>query len=82
MIISILPGEEYDISEAEQKELDEKLNEIKEDISEDDKLADDVEKMIQQQVNVRFKISPSPLITHKERKYCMKYFFRISELPC
>ena len=49
------PGEEYDISEAEQAELDEKLNEIKEDISEDDKIADDVEKMIQQQVNVRQK---------------------------
>ena len=46
------PGEEYDISEAEQAELDEKLNEINDDISEDDKIADDVEKMIQQQVNV------------------------------
>merc|ERR1712203_498108 len=43
--------EDYDISEADQAELDEKLNEIKEDISEDDKIADDVEKMIQQQVN-------------------------------
>ena len=48
-----LPGEEYDITEAEQAELDEKLNEIKDDISGDDKITDDVEKMIQQQVNVR-----------------------------
>ena len=48
-----MPGEEYDITEAEQAELDEKLNEIKDDISEDDKITDDVEKMIQQQVNVR-----------------------------
>ena len=47
------PGEDYDITEAENAELEAKLNEIKEDISEDDKIADDVEKMIQQQVNVR-----------------------------
>merc|ERR1712203_502037 len=43
--------EDYDISEADQAELDEKLKEIEEDISEDDKIADNVEKMIQQQVN-------------------------------
>ena len=47
------PGEDYDITEAENAELEAKLNEIKEDISEDDKIADGVEKMIQQQVNVR-----------------------------
>ena len=49
---SIFIGEDYDFSEAEEKELSEKLNEIEKDISKDDKIADDMEKMIQQHLNV------------------------------
>ena len=71
-----MPGEEYDITEAEQAELDEKLNEIKDDISEDDKITDDVEKMIQQQVNVR-----QQALTRNET-FSKFYLFRISEHPC
>ena len=50
--ISIFIGEDYDFSEAEERELSEKLNEIEKDISKDDKIADDMEKMIQQHLNV------------------------------
>ena len=50
---SIFIGEDYDFSEAEERELSEKLNEIEKDISKDDKIADDMEKMIQQHLNVR-----------------------------
>lgn len=49
---SIFIGEDYDFSEAEERELSEKLNEIEKDISKDDKIADDMEKMIQQHLNV------------------------------
>ena len=49
---SIFIGEDYDFSEAEERELSEKLNEIEKDISKDDKIADDMEKMIQQYLNV------------------------------
>merc|ERR1739846_117786 len=69
--------EEYDISEAEQKELDEKLNEIKEDISEDDKLADNVEKMIQQQVN---NFRTSMLSMTKDWRAWHRNFYNSSEL--
>merc|ERR1739842_76219 len=69
--------EEYDISEAEQKELDEKLNEIKEDISEDDKIADDVEKMIQQQVN---NFRASMLSMTKDWRAWHRNFYNSSEL--
>merc|ERR1712203_902248 len=69
--------EEYDISEAEQKELDEKLNEIKEDISEDDKIADGVEKMIQQQVN---NFRSSMLSMTKDWRAWHRNFYNSSEL--
>merc|ERR1711874_237282 len=69
--------EEYDISEAEQEELDEKLNEIKQDISEDDKIADDVEKMIQQQVN---NFRTSMLGMTKDWRAWHRNFYNSSEL--
>merc|ERR1712001_797605 len=69
--------EEYDITEAEQAELDEKLNEIKEDISEDDKIADDVEKMIQQQVN---NFRSSMLSMTKDWRAWHRNFYNSSEL--
>merc|ERR1711990_183407 len=69
--------EEYDITEAEQAELDEKLNEIKEDISEDDKIADDVEKMIQQQVN---NFRASMLSMTKDWRAWHRNFYNSSEL--
>merc|ERR1711881_521402 len=69
--------EEYDITEAEQKELDEKLNEIKDDISEDDKIADDVEKMIQQQVN---NFRASMLSMTKDWRAWHRNFYNSSEL--
>merc|ERR1712025_597489 len=69
--------EEYDISEAEQAELDEKLNEIKDDISEDDKIADDVEKMIQQQVN---NFRASMLSMTKDWRAWHRNFYNSSEL--
>merc|ERR1711990_1334829 len=69
--------EEYDISEADQAELDEKLNEIKEDISEDDKIADDVEKMIQQQVN---NFRASMLSMTKDWRAWHRNFYNSSEL--
>merc|ERR1712228_61587 len=69
--------EDYDISEAEQAELDEKLNEIEEDISEDDKIADDVEKMIQQQVN---NFRASMLSMTKDWRAWHRNFYNSSEL--
>merc|ERR1712001_313532 len=69
--------EDYDISEAEQAELDEKLKEIKEDISEDDKIADDVEKMIQQQVN---NFRASMLSMTKDWRAWHRNFYNSSEL--
>merc|ERR1712001_320927 len=69
--------EEYDITEAEQAELDEKLNEIKEDISEGDKIADDVEKMIQQQVN---NFRASMLSMTKDWRAWHQNFYNSSEL--
>merc|ERR1712083_924884 len=69
--------EKYDISEAEQEELDEKLNEIKKDISEDDKIADDVEKMIQQQVN---NFRTSMLSMTKDWRAWHRNFYNSSEL--
>merc|ERR1711863_51709 len=69
--------EEYDITEAEQAELDEKLNEIKEDISEDDKINDDVEKMIQQQVN---NFRASMLSMTKDWRAWHRNFYNSSEL--
>jgi len=69
--------EEYDISEADQAELDEKLNEIEQDISEDDKIADDVEKMIQQQVN---NFRASMLSMTKDWRAWHRNFYNSSEL--
>merc|ERR1712203_572382 len=69
--------EDYDISEADQAELDEKLNEVKEDISEDDKIADDVEKMIQQQVN---NFRASMLSMTKDWRAWHRNFYNSSEL--
>merc|ERR1712226_1232590 len=69
--------EDYDITEADQAELDEKLNEIKEDISEDDKIADDVEKMIQQQVN---NFRTSMLSMTKDWRAWHRNFYNSSEL--
>merc|ERR1712001_486769 len=69
--------EDYDITEAEQAELDEKLKEIKEDISEDDKIADDVEKMIQQQVN---NFRASMLSMTKDWRAWHRNFYNSSEL--
>ena len=52
-MISMSPGDQdYDISPADQKLMDEQLKEIEKDISEDEKIGDDVERMILQQVNV------------------------------
>merc|ERR1711974_468014 len=69
--------EDYDISEADQAELEEKLKEIKEDISEDDKIADDVEKMIQQQVN---NFRASMLSMTKDWRAWHRNFYNSSEL--
>jgi len=69
--------EEYDISEADQAELDEKLNEIEQDISEDDKIADNVEKMIQQQVN---NFRASMLSMTKDWRAWHRNFYNSSEL--
>merc|ERR1711913_141722 len=69
--------EEYDISEADQAELDEKLNEIEQDISEDDKIADDVEKMTQQQVN---NFRASMLSMTKDWRAWHRNFYNSSEL--
>merc|ERR1712088_945370 len=69
--------EDYDISEADQAELDEKLKEIKEDISEDDKIADNVEKMIQQQVN---NFRASMLSMTKDWRAWHRNFYNSSEL--
>merc|ERR1711981_191370 len=69
--------EDYDISEADQAELDEKLNEIKDDISEDDKIADNVEKMIQQQVN-NFRVSMLEMT--KDWRAWHRNFYNSSEL--
>merc|ERR1712244_208146 len=69
--------EEYDITEAEQAELDEKLNEIKDEISEDDKITDDVEKMIQQQVN---NFRASMLSMTKDWRAWHRNFYNSSEL--
>merc|ERR1711993_195124 len=69
--------EDYDITEAENAELEAKLNEIKEDISEDDKIADDVEKMIQQQVN---NFRSSMLSMTKDWRAWHRNFYNSSEI--
>merc|ERR1711936_1215521 len=69
--------EEYDISEADQAELDEKMGEIEQDISEDDKIADNVEKMIQQQVN---NFRASMLSMTKDWRAWHRNFYNSSEL--
>merc|ERR1712045_839662 len=69
--------EDYDITEAENAELEAKLNEIKEDISEDDKIADGVEKMIQQQVN-NFRSSMQSMT--KDWRAWHRNFYNSSEL--
>merc|ERR1739842_199132 len=69
--------EEYDMGEAEQKELDEKLNEIKEENAEDEKIADNLEKMIQQQVN---NFRSSMLSMTKDWRAWHRNFYNSSEL--
>merc|ERR1712183_900763 len=69
--------EEYDIPEAEQKELDEKLNEIKEENAEDEKIADNLEKMIQQQVN---NFRSTMLSMTKDWRAWHRNFYNSSEL--
>merc|ERR1719507_1461941 len=58
-------------------EVDEKLNEIKEENSEDEKIADDVEKMIQQQVN---NFRSSMLSMTKDWRAWHRNFYNSSEL--
>jgi len=69
--------EDYDFSEAEEKELSEKLNEIEKDISKDDKIADDMEKMIQQHLNT---FRASMLNMTKSWRGWHRNFFNSSEL--
>jgi len=69
--------EDYDFSEAEERELSEKLNEIEKDISKDDKIADDMEKMIQQHLNT---FRASMLNMTKSWRGWHRNFFNSSEL--
>merc|ERR1711918_174926 len=69
--------EDYDFTEAEEKELSEKLNEIEVDISEDEKISDDVEKMIQQYLHT---FRASLLSMTKSWRGWHKSFFNSSEL--
>merc|ERR1712168_259813 len=69
--------EDYDFTEAEEKELSEKLNEIEVDISEDEKISDDVEKMIQQYLNT---FRASLLSMTKSWRGWHRSFFNSSEL--
>merc|ERR1712045_840582 len=73
-----VPGDQdYDISPADQKLMDEQLNEIEEDIAEDEKIGDDVERMILQQVN---NFRASMLSMTKEWRGWHRSFFNSSEL--
>merc|ERR1719208_335379 len=69
--------EDYDFSEAEEKELSEKLNEIEVDMKEDEKISDDVEKMIQQYLNT---FRASMLSMTKSWRGWHRNFFNSSEL--
>merc|ERR1711918_257194 len=69
--------EDYDFTEAEEKELSEKLNEIEVDISEAEKISDDVEKMIQQYLNT---FRASLLSMTKSWRGWHRSFFNSSEL--
>ena len=57
---SIFIGEDYDFSEAEERELSEKLNEIEKDISKDDKIADDTTSVYN--VIVMFKTATASIV--------------------
>merc|ERR1711981_53683 len=76
-VISKTSGHFENMSEAEEKELSEKLKEIEQDMTEDEQISDDVEKMIQQHLNT---FRASMLDMTKSWRGWHKNFYDSSEL--